>query len=146
MKEVKFRHPATWIPTAYFAMGLPLVVINQVAPLMFKNMGVSNTEITKWLAILMFAWTFKFIWSPFLEVYKTKKFFALLSQFITSVTFALVAFSLPLSNFFQYSIALFGIIAFSGATNDAATDGIYINELSKEDQAKYIGWQGDGIS
>ena len=90
----------------------------------------------------MMPWTLKFLWSPFLETYKTKKFFVVLTQILSGVFFGLVALSLQLPHFFACSIALLAVIAFSGATHDVVTDGVYMNELSKQEQAQYIGWQG----
>lgn len=77
-----------------------------------------------------------------MEMFKTKKHFVVITQLITGVTFALIALSLPLPNFFCYAIALMGVVAFSGATHDIAGDGVYLTELSSVQQAKYIGWQG----
>ncbi len=142
MKEVKFRHPATWVPTAYFAMGLPFIAIAQASVLMFKSFEVSDTLIAFWTSLIMLPWTLKPLWSPILEMFKTKKHFVVGTQLITGITFALVAFSLPLNHFFAYSIALLAVIALSGATHDIATDGVYLNVLSPKLQAKYIGWQG----
>lgn len=71
-----------------------------------------------------------------------KEIFVVVTQLVTGVTFGLVAFSLGLSHFFSVSIALLAVIAFSGATHDIACDGVYMSELSNEDQAKFIGWQG----
>ena len=82
------------------------------------------------------------LWSPFLELFKTKKFFVIATQLITGITFGLVAFSLQLPHFFSIAIGLLAVIAFSGATHDIACDGVYMSELSTSDQAKYIGWQG----
>jgi PAT family beta-lactamase induction signal transducer AmpG len=82
------------------------------------------------------------LWSPILEMFKTKKHFVVATQLITGITFALIAFSLQLPDFFTYTIAFMAVIGFSGATHDIATVGIYLNELSPEDQAKYVGWQG----
>jgi len=135
-------HPISWIPTVYFAMGLPFVALAQASSLMFKNLGITDTQITLWTSLIMLPWTFKPLWSPILEMFKTKKQFVVATQLITGVSFALVAFSLHLPDFFTYSIAFMAIIAFSGATHDIATVGVYLNELSPEDQAKYVGWQG----
>ncbi len=135
-------HPISWIPTVYFAMGLPFVALAQASSLMFKNMGITDTQITLWTSLIMLPWTFKPLWSPILEMFKTKKQFVVATQLITGVSFALVAFSLHLPDFFTYAIAFMAIIAFSGATHDIATVGVYLNELSPEDQAKYVGWQG----
>lgn len=136
------RNPISWVPTVYFAMGLPFVVLNMVSVLMFKGMGVSDAQIALWTSLIMLPWTLKFLWSPFLEMFKTKKFFVVLTQLLTGAGFVLVALALHLPAFFAICIALLAIIAFSGATHDVATDGVYMSELDKQEQAKYIGWQG----
>lgn len=136
------RSPITWIPTAYFAMGLPFVFLNMVTVLMFKGLGVEDKLITFWTSLILLPWTLKPLWSPFLELFKTKKFFVIATQLITGITFGLVAFSLQLPHFFSIAIGLLAVIAFSGATHDIACDGVYMSELSTSDQAKYIGWQG----
>ena len=134
--------PLKWIPTAYFAMGLPFIVLSLVSVLMYQDLGVSKTQITFWLSLITLPWTLKPIWSPFLELFKTKRFFVILTQMITGLTFTLIAFSLHLPDFFQVSIALMGFVAISGATHDIALDGIYLTALSDKVQAQYIGWQG----
>ena len=136
------QNPITWVPSVYFAMGLPFVVLNMVSVLMFKGMGASDSQITFWTSLIMLPWTFKFVWSPFLELYKTKKYFVVLTQLATGVGFGLVGLALHLPHYFSICIALMAIIAFSGATHDIATDGVYMAELNKEEQAQYIGWQG----
>ena len=90
----------------------------------------------------MLPWTLKPLWSPLLEMYRTKKFFVVLTQMVSGVTFGLIALSLHLPSFFAITIALFAIVAFSGATHDVACDGVYMDELNAQEQAKYIGWQG----
>lgn len=144
MSEIKSQkqNPALWIPTVYFAMGLPFVAIAQASALMYKNMGISDSQIALWTSLIMLPWTLKPLWSPVLEMFKTKKHFVVATQIVTGMLFALVALSLPLNDFFRYSIALLAIIAFSGATHDIATDGVYLSVLSSQLQAKYIGWQG----
>jgi PAT family beta-lactamase induction signal transducer AmpG len=144
MKELEksIKHPAYWVPSVYFAMGLPFVAIAQASALMYKNMGISDTQIALWTSLIMLPWTLKPLWSPVLEMFKTKKHFVVATQIVTGLTFALVALSLPLDDFFRYSIALLAIVAISGATHDIATDGVYLSVLSPKQQAKYIGWQG----
>lgn len=136
------RSPISWVPTVYFAMGMPFVVLNMVSVLMFKGLGIGDAQIALWTSLIMLPWTLKFLWSPFLEMFKTKKFFVVLTQIVTGAGFALVALALQLPAFFAVCIALMAMIAFSGATHDVATDGVYMSELNKQDQAKYIGWQG----
>ncbi|UZT96566.1 hypothetical protein ODZ84_15205 [Chryseobacterium fluminis] len=140
--ERRLIKPIFWISTLYFAMGIPFVTINAVSGIMYKDMGVSDAKITFWTALIMFSWTLKPLWSPFLEIYKTKKFFVVATQFAIGILFALLALSLPMPGFFKYSIALFAVVAFCGATHDIAADGTYITFLTNKEQAKYIGWQG----
>lgn len=140
--QQKKHSPLTWVPSAYFAMGMPFVILNMVCVLMFKGLGIEDSQIALWTSIIMFPWTIKFLWSPFLEIFKTKKFFVVATQLISGVGFGLVALALHLDHFFAISIAILAVIALSGATHDIALDGLYMAELSKTDQAKYIGWQG----
>ena len=138
----KSLSPLRWVPSAYFAMGMPFVVLNMVCVLMFKGLGIEDSRIALWTSVIMFPWTIKFLWSPFLEMFRTKKFFVVATQLISGVGFGLVALALHLPHFFAVSIAILAVIAMSGATHDIALDGLYMAELSKQDQAKYIGWQG----
>lgn len=103
-----YHNPISWIPTVYFAMGLPFVVLNMVSVLMFKGLGVGDAQIALWTSLIMLPWTLKFLWSPFLEMFKTKKFFVVLTQLVTGAGFALVAFALNLPFFFALSIFFVG--------------------------------------
>lgn len=134
--------PIAWVPTLYFAMGMPFVVLNMVCTLMYKGMGVSDAQIAFWTSLIMLPWTLKPLWSPFLELYKTKKFFVVLTQITSGVMFACVAMALSLPHFFAITIAMLAVIALSGATHDIAADGTYMSVLSKDEQARWIGWQG----
>ncbi len=139
---VEKRSPALWVPTLYFAEGLPFVVINVVSVLMYKSLGINDAQIALFTTLVILPWTLKPLWGPVLEMFKTKKYFVIATQFLGGIGFGLLALSLKLPTFFQYSIALLAIIAFNGATHDIAADGVYISALSREDQAKYVGWQG----
>ena len=75
VSQRKTINPACWVPTAYFAMGLPFIAINLVSVFMFKDLGISDTQIAFWTSLIMMPWTLKFLWSPFLEMYRTKKIF-----------------------------------------------------------------------
>lgn len=123
-------------------MGLPFVALASASTIMYKNMGISDAQIAFWTSLIMLPWTFKPLWGPFLEMFKTKKYFVYTTQIFTGVLFGLAALSLQLDHFFAVSIAIFAIIAFSGATHDTAADGVYLNELSAKEQARYVGWQG----
>jgi len=137
------RHPFYWIPTTWFAMGLPnLVLGGTVASLLYKSLGYSDGQIAFWTGIIVLPWSFKPLWGPFMELYKTKKFYIQLSQIACGVLFALSVLSLYTAIFFPLSVTLFFLIAFFGATQDMAADGIYLSELSASDQARFVGWQG----
>ncbi len=131
-----------WVPSLYFAMGLPFVVLNMVSAVMFKDLGISDAQIAFWTSLIMWPWTIKFLWSPFLELFRTKKFFVVATQLASGLLFGLAALALHMPTFFAVTVAVFAVVAFSGATHDIAADGVYMAELSTEDQAKYIGWQG----
>ena len=134
--------PLEWVPSLYFAMGLPFVVLNMVSAVLYKDLGISDAQIAFWTSLIMWPWTIKFLWSPFLELYRTKKFWVVGSQLLSGVLFGVAALSLHLPLFFSVSVAVFAVVAFSGATHDIAADGVYMSELSPASQAKYIGWQG----
>lgn len=136
------RSPITWIPTAYFAMGLPFVVLNMVAVLMYSDLGIDTETITFWTSLILMPWTFKFLWSPFMEIFGTKKIYVVATQIISGAAFGGVALALGFSDFFAITIALLAVVAFSGATHDVACDGVYMSELTPAQQSKYIGWQG----
>lgn len=138
----KSRHPATWVPTLYFSEGLPFVATATVSVLMYKSLGLSDSEIAFFTTLVMWPWTLKPLWGPVLEMFKTKKHFVVVTQFIGGVSFGLLALTLPLDGFLQYSLVMFVIIAFNSATHDIAADGVYINTLNPMQQAQYVGWQG----
>lgn len=136
------KSPLWWVPSAYFAMGLPFIAVNLVSTFMYKDLGITDAQIAFWTSIIMMPWTLKFLWSPFLEMYRTKKFFVVLTQLLSGLLFGVVAFSLKFDYFFAISISTLAVIALSGATHDIACDGVYMQELDSENQAKYIGVQG----
>lgn len=142
MENKKMKSPAWWVPTLYFSEGLPFVATATVSVLMYKSMGLSDTEIAFFTTLIMWPWTLKPLWSPLLEMFKTKKHFVVATQFIGGVAFGILALSLPLDGFFKYSLAMFTLIAFNSATHDIAADGVYINALTPKQQAKFVGWQG----
>ena len=137
------KHPLSWIPTTWFAMGLPnLVLGGTIASLLYKSLGYSDTQIAFWTGLIVLPWSFKPLWGPFMELYKTKKFYIQFSQLACGLLFSLSVLSLYTSVFFPLSVTLFFLIAFFGATQDMAADGIYLSELSSSQQARYVGWQG----
>jgi MFS transporter, PAT family, beta-lactamase induction signal transducer AmpG len=137
------KHPLNWIATTWFAMGLPnLVLGGTLLSLLYKNMGFTDSEIALYTGIIILPWSFKPLWGPFMELYKTKKFFIYSAQIACGLLFAAVAAILFVDNFFIPSVILFLLIAFLGATQDIAADGLYLQALSNKQQAQYVGWQG----
>ena len=134
--------PAVWVPTLYFAEGLPFYAVGMMALIFYSRMGVDNRTITATVSLLGLPWSLKPLWSPFLEMYKTKKFFVVLMEFVGGVSLGLLALCLPLPDYFRYSIAFFALVAFCSSTHDIAADGLYIGSLRPKQQAAYAGWQG----
>lgn len=141
-KKIIQINPIYWIPSTWFAMGLPFVALAAASAIMYKNLGISDSQIAFWTSLIMLPWTLKPLWGPFLEMYKTRKFFVYATQILTGLLFGLVGLSLQLDSFFSVSIAIMSIIALSASTHDIAADGVYLNELSAKSQAKFVGWQG----
>lgn len=140
--ESKPRHPALWVPTLYTAEGLPFVVVNVVSVLMYKSLGLADSQIAFFTSLVAFPWALKPLWGPLLEMFKTKKHFVLATQFLGGVSFGLLAFSLHLPDYFTWTIICFGLVAINSAIHDTAADGVYINVLTPKQQAQYVGWQG----
>ena len=136
------QHPVSWVPTLYFAEGIPFYVVNFLALVFYKKMGVANTITTLVISMLSLPWTLKPLWSPMLEMYKTKKFFVVGTQLLGGLSLVLLSLSLSMPDFFRYSVAIFVVIGFCSATHDIAADGVYIASLTSKQQAAYIGWQG----
>ena len=136
------RNPWSWVPSGYFAEGIPYVMISWVAATMFKDLGHSDAEITFWVGNITLMWSLKPLWAVFLDMFKTKKWIVLAMEFGMVTLLALVGFCLPMSSYFLISIAVLWMMAFASATQDICMDGIYITSLNKKDQAKYVGIQG----
>lgn len=134
--------PSVWVPTLYFAEGLPFYAVSMMALIFYSRMGVDNGTITATVSLLGLPWSLKPLWSPFLEMYKTKKFFVVLMQFVGGLSLGLLALCLPLPGYFRYSVAFLALIAFCSSTHDIAADGLYIASLTPKQQAAYAGWQG----
>ena len=136
------RSPITWVPSLYFVQGMQFFVVMLIAGLMYKNMGVANDQIARWTGLLGLAWAFKPLWSPFLEMARSKKLIVVAMQFTGAVALGLMALALQLPMYFAASIAVFFVLAYASATHDIACDGLYMASLGDKQQAAYAGWQG----
>ena len=131
--------PWAWVPILYFAEGLPNAIVTGLSVVMYMQMGLTDTEVglfTGWLAL---PWVIKPLWSPFIDLLKTKRWWVLAMQMLIGSALAGIAFSIPTAFWFQATMCLFFIIAFCSATHDVAADGFYMIELDNHNQAKYVG-------
>ncbi len=139
---IRARNPWSWVPSGYFAEGIPYVMVTWVAATMFKDLGHSDTEITFWVGNITLMWSLKPLWAVFLDMFKTKKWIVLAMEIGMVGLLVLVGFCLPMSSYFLISIGVLWMMAFASATQDICMDGIYITSLNKKEQAKYVGIQG----
>lgn len=128
-----------WIPSLYLAEGLPYVAVMTVSVIMYKRMGVSNTDIALYTSWLYLPWVIKPFWSPFVDILKTKRWWIVVMQLLTGAAFAGIALTIPVPLFFQATLAFFWLLAFSSATHDIAADGFYMLALDTNSQAKFVG-------
>ena len=135
----KQRNPWLWVPSLYFSQGIPYVIVMTMSVVMYKRLGISNTDIALYTSWLYLPWVVKPLWSPFVDITRTKRFWVVAMQFLVSFGLAAVAFSVPASGFFKMSLFLFWIMAFASATHDIAADGFYMLSMSKHEQAWWVG-------
>ena len=128
-----------WVPSLYYAEGLPYAFVMIVSVVMYKNMGFSNTDIALYTSWLYLPWVIKPLWSPIVDILHTKRFWIVTMQLLIGAGLAGVALSIPASNAFRYTLVFFWLMAFSSATHDIAVDGFYMLGLSSHDQAWFIG-------
>lgn len=133
------RSPWLWVPSLYFAEGVPYVVVMTVSVVMYKRLGISNADIALYTSWLYLPWVIKPLWSPVVDVLKTKRGWILAMQLLIGAGFAGVALTLPGDHFLRYSLAFLWLLAFSSATHDIAADGFYMLGLDSHDQAWFVG-------
>ena len=138
-KSSFLKNPWAWVPTLYFAEGIPYVLVMTVSVAFYKRMGVSNTDIAFYTSWLYLPWVIKPLWSPFVDLYKTKRSWILTTQILVGAGLAGVALTTPLPGFFRWTLLFFWLLAFSSATHDIAADGFYMLGLSTHDQAFFVG-------
>ena len=151
MGNVKYRNPWTWVPTLYFAQGIPYFLVNNISVMMFAKMGVPNGDMAFFTSLLYLPWMIKPFWSPFVDVMKTKRWWTVTMQVIMSIAFLLLVLTLPTPSveqitsgttpmsMFMVTLILFIITAFASATHDIAADGFYMLGLDTGTQAEFVG-------
>lgn len=151
MNSTKKISPWAWVPTLYFAQGIPYFIVNNISVLMFAKMGVPNGEMALFTSLLYLPWTIKPFWSPFIDIIKTKRWWIISMQILMSIAFILLTLSIPKPDeatiaagttpisMFTITLVLFIITAFASATHDIAADGFYMLALRQSDQAAFVG-------
>jgi MFS transporter, PAT family, beta-lactamase induction signal transducer AmpG len=133
------RNPWAWVPSLYVAEGIPYTMAMMVSVILYKRLGISNTDIALYTSWLYLPWVIKPLWSPFVDLFRRKRYWILLMQILIGALFACIALTIPAVRFFQYTLAFFWLVAFSSATHDIAADGFYMLELPEPLQAVFIG-------
>ena len=133
------RNPWAWVPTLYFAEGVPYVAVMTISVIIYKRLGLSNTDITLYTSWLYLPWVIKPLWSPFVDMLRTKRWWILMMQILIAAALAGVAFTIPGPLWLQGSLAFFWLLAFSSATHDIAADGFYMLGLEQHEQAYFVG-------
>ena len=133
------RNPWVWVPSLYVAEGIPYVMAMTVSVVLYKRLGISNTDIALYTSWLYLPWVIKPLWSPLIDLFRTKRHWILLMQIVIGAALACIAFTIPASGFFQYTLAFFWLMAFGSATHDTAADGFYMLGLSEHLQAAFLG-------
>ena len=131
--------PWTWVPTLYFAEGIPYVAVMTIALVLYKQLGLSNAEITYYTSWLYLPWVIKPLWSPFIDIVRTKRWWIIAMQLLIGAAFGGVAFTIPTSFWLQGTLCCFWLMAFSSATHDIAADGFYMLGLSQHEQSFFVG-------
>ena len=134
----KLRSPWWWIPTLYFAEGIPYFIVNNISVTMFKRLGMPNGDLAMYTSLLYLPWVIKPLWSPFVDVIRTKRWWILLMQALCTAGFAALALSVS-PDVFGWSLVIFYVIAFASATHDIAADGFYMIALEQKQQATFVG-------
>jgi PAT family beta-lactamase induction signal transducer AmpG len=133
------RNPWIWIPSLYLAEGAPYAMVMTVSVILYKRLGVSNADIALYTSWLYLPWVIKPLWSPLVDMLRTKRFWIVAMQLVVGASFACVALTIPAPDFVRYTLAFFWIMAFSSATHDIAADGFYMLGLKEYQQAAFVG-------
>ena len=136
---MKTKNPWAWVPTLYFAEGLPYVAVMTISVVLYQQLGLSNEQITFYTSWLYLPWVIKPLWSPFIDVMRTKRWWIVAMQLLIGAAFGGVAFTIHTSFWLQGTLFFFWVMAFSSATHDIAADGFYMMGLDEHEQAYFVG-------
>ena len=147
MKQTQNKNPWLWVPTLYFAEGIPYFLVNTISVVMFTDMGMPNGQMSLYTSLLYLPWVIKPIWSPFVDLIKNKHWWIMAMQVVMSLAMMLLPFLLPQgpgtsfssAPLFFVTLGLFWVTAFASATHDIAADGFYMLALDSNRQAEFVG-------
>ena len=139
MVKNMFSNPWSWVPSLYFAEGLPYVAVMTISLILYKQLGLSNAEITLYTSWLYLPWVIKPLWSPFVDIIRTKRWWVVTMQLLIGAAFGGVAFTIPTTFWLQGTLFFFWVMAFASATHDIAADGFYMLGLTDHEQAWFVG-------
>jgi MFS transporter, PAT family, beta-lactamase induction signal transducer AmpG len=139
MQTAQVSNPWKWIPSLYFGQAIPYVVVMTLAVIMYKDFGISNDDIAFYTSWLYLPWVIKPLWSPFVDMFSTKRAWTVSLQLVVGLALGAVAFTTHMPAFFMVSLAIFWVMAFASATHDIAADGFYILSLPQHLQAAFVG-------
>ncbi len=139
MTKLKKTSPWAWVPTLYFAEGIPYLMVMTISVIMYKRLGMGNDDIAFYTSWLYLPWVIKPLWSPLVDILKTKRWWIVIMEFVVGVALAGVALTIQAPHFVQYTLALFWLMAFSSATHDIAADGFYMIGLDTNQQSLFVG-------
>lgn len=133
------QSPWSWVPSLYFAEGIPYVIVMTIAAIMYKRLGLNNEEITLYTSWLYLPWVIKPFWSPVVDLLKSKRWWIVVMQLVLGASMAGVAFTIKVPHFVQWTLVFFWLMAFSSATHDIAADGFYMLALEEHEQSMFVG-------
>lgn len=139
MDTTRQRNPWLWVPSLYFSQGIPYVIVMTMSVIMYKRLGISNTDIGFYTSLLNLPWVIKPLWSPLVDITRTKRFWVVTMQFLIAAGLAAVASSVLAKGFLKLTLCLFSVMAFASATHDIAADGFYMSSMSQHEQAWWVG-------
>lgn len=139
MRQKKQNSPWVWVPSLYFAEGLPYIIVITLSVVMYKQLGLGNAEVAYYTGWFYLPWLIKPLWSPFVDLLRTKRWWIVSMQLLMGAGMAGIAFTIPTGSFLQWTLAIFWFMAFSSATHDVAADGFYMIELDEGEQSFFVG-------
>ena len=140
----KQKTPWLWVPTLYFAEGIPYFIVNVVSVTMFKRLGMGNADLAMYTSLLYLPWVIKPLWSPLVDVVRTKRWWIVSMQALMTVCFTAIALGLPSRtgepvSAFSICLIFFYLTAMLSATHDIAADGYYMLALDEHQQSLFVG-------